>query len=127
MNENSWEITEPSIYVQATYINLLSSVIGTSDQGMCEAIILATNTLDFIVNPKNNGVEIRWTAMENAVSYEVQRSEDVTNFQTVFNKGANSKESFSIIDKPLSDAERLFYRLKFILRMEIQNSQKYNL
>ena len=24
----------------------------------------------------------------------------------------NSKESFSIIDKPLSDAERLFYRLK---------------
>ena len=112
MNENSWEITEPSIYVQAAYINLLSSVIGTSDQGMCEAIILATNTLDFIVNPKNNGVEIRWTAMENAVSYEVQRSEDVTNFQTVFNKGANSKESFSIIDKPLSDAERLFYRLK---------------
>ena len=56
--------------------------------------------------------EIRWTAIENAVNYEVQRSEDGTNFQTVFNKGANSKESFSIIDKPLSDTERLFYRLK---------------
>ena len=112
MNENSWEITEPSIYVQAAYVNLLSSVIGISDVGQCESIILAANDLDFTVNKSGAQVEIRWSSMEDAVNYDVQRSLDGMDFTNVTSKAEDKSGSYKIFDNPASVADKIYYRIR---------------
>jgi len=114
MNENSWEITEPAIYYQAAYINLLASVLGTADNPACEAVILATATMDFSATKNERSVLLRWTASEDVEVYEVQLSEDGQNYRTIYTETMKDKNVFQWIDRPDSDARKLFYRIKLI-------------
>lgn len=76
MNENSWECSEVSIYVQAAYINLLASVLGLSVNPGCDPVILATHALDFAVDRKGVEVLLKWRGNQDVVRYRVQMSND---------------------------------------------------
>lgn len=113
-NENSWEITEPSIYVQAAYINLLSSIIGTSDVGQCDAIILASHGIEFVAVQKNRSVELKWSPLDDALEYEVQRSSDGLIFNSIITKHHDNSLLYIAIDYPASQNDKLYYRIKMI-------------
>ncbi|MFZ9661646.1 MAG: glycoside hydrolase family 9 protein, partial [Chitinophagaceae bacterium] len=74
--ENSWEITEPSIYCQASYIALLSRLISITQGGndnqapTAPANLLASNVNDI-------GLTLSWTAASDNIgvaSYEIYKN-----------------------------------------------------
>ncbi len=67
--ENSWEITEPAIYYQAAYIQLLSAYAGPGDA------VLPITLQDFYLNPEGETVKLVWITshMEGISHLEIER------------------------------------------------------
>ncbi len=79
--ENSWEITEPSIYCQASYVMLLARLMtGTSTPGDTEAPTAPTNLI--ASNITQNSLTLTWTASTDnvaVVAYEVYQGSTLLN------------------------------------------------
>jgi len=78
--ENSWEVTEPAIYYQAAYVQLLSAYAGASN------VILPVEFEDFFARPKEDKyVDLIWMAatVENVDFIEIQRGKNTYSFETI--------------------------------------------
>ena len=77
--ENSWEITEPAIYYQAAYIQLLAAYSGSS-------IVLPAEFQDFYARLREEKmVDLIWitSAIENVDHIEIQRGTTASRFETI--------------------------------------------
>lgn len=75
--ENSWEITEPSIYNQASYIALLSRLMSAAQGGNTDTQAPASPTNLSITNITSNALTLTWIAATDnvgVVAYEVYRN-----------------------------------------------------
>jgi hypothetical protein len=79
--ENSWEITEPSIYCQASYVMLLARLMtATTTPGDTEAPSAPTNLT--VSNITQNSLSLTWTASTDNVAvaaYEVYQGSTLLN------------------------------------------------
>lgn len=79
--ENSWEITEPSIYCQASYVMLLARLItATTTPGDTEAPTAPTNLT--VSNITQNSLTLTWTASTDNIAvlaYEVYQGTTLLN------------------------------------------------
>jgi endoglucanase len=110
MNENSWEVTEVSIYVQAAYISLLSRVVGNTP-----GATLPLNV--FSLDAVNNGdaVNLQWevTVPNNSKTFVVQRSFNGRDFEQIAAvEAVAGQRSYVATDK--SQSSVLYYRIKDI-------------
>lgn len=111
MNENSWECSEVSIYVQAAYINLLASVLGLSVNPGCDPVILATHALEFAADRRGVEVLLKWQGNRDVVRYRVQMSNDGSLFNTVFSTEGR-EGTFQWTDRPVIESAVVYYRLE---------------
>lgn len=107
-NENSWEITEPSIYGQAAYISLLARVVGNTPGATLPLHV-------FNLHAQNNGhtINLRWdvTVPNNSKSFIVQRSLNGNEFNDIHTVNAVAhQKNYSVEDAALSSI--VFYRVK---------------
>jgi endoglucanase len=106
-NENSWEITEAGIYTQAAYISLLVRTIANSP-----AVALPLHVINISANRQNKAVLIKWQVTSNTDSkeFELQRSTDGVNFNTVATITAlNNKENYETLDNDITAQQPLLY------------------
>jgi hypothetical protein len=110
MNENSWEITEVSIYVQAAYISLLSRVVGNTP-----GATLPLNVLSLQAVNNGNVVNLQWevSVPNNSKAFVVQRSMNGRDFDNIHSADAvANQKTYSAQDaKPNSI---VYYRIKDI-------------
>lgn len=106
--ENSWEITEPAIYYQAAYVQLLAAYSGASN------VVLPIELQDFYAQlTTTNQVELTWIAsmIENVENIEIQRGNSPARLETI----GKSKE-FSLGKNRFIDQNPTiginYYRLK---------------
>lgn len=106
--EESYTVTEVSIYGQAGYIALLAGILAHAPApGTCE-IPLAVNTLTFTAIPVQNNVLLRWEHTA-AADVTIQRTRDMLHFTDIVRLDSQ-KNSFS--DNGLLPGQ-YFYRLKY--------------
>lgn len=122
MNENSWEITENSIYVQAAYVSLLATVLGLADNLACTPVILATRRIDFSAARQGGEVVLRWNGDKDVVDYQVQMSLDGKSFHTIQNFSGR-EGMFQWTDRPAIEVVNIYYRLKI---MEINGRESFS-
>ncbi len=112
---NSWEITEPAIYYQASYIRLLANYAGT-------ALGPIPITLAFFeAERKMEDVQIDWKTIAevNSKSMELERSTNGVDWTVIETKAAagnsTSPIDYDYLDvNPWNGATLLYYRLKLI-------------
>jgi hypothetical protein len=110
-NENSWEITEPAIYNQASYISLLARVIANAPLNL-----LPLHITSFTAVRNNDGALVSWSAanIDEWTSFEVQRSlngQDFTTVQTI--TAGNDQSNFQVQDNDAAvKIATVYYRIK---------------
>ncbi len=112
---NSWEITEPAIYYQASYIRLLANYAGTP------LVSVPITLASFKVERKMDDVQIDWQTMTevNSKSMELERSTNGMDWTVIETKDAAGNSTTPIdyehLDvNPWNGATVLYYRLKLI-------------
>lgn len=110
-NENSWEITEPTIYSQGAYVSLLGRLIGQNN-----LLTLPLHILDITATATQAGATVRWNIESNNEIdwFEVERSTNGIDYalvtKTVF---VNGTGQYSIDDNAIGNAGgKIYYRVK---------------
>lgn len=108
-NENSWEITEPSIYGQAAYISLLSRVVGNTPDATLPLHILSLRATE-----GNNAINLYWEVAvpNNSQSFTVQRAangKDFDNLNTVAAVAGRKNYTAQDVSAKTKD---IYYRIK---------------
>jgi endoglucanase len=109
-NENSWEITEPSIYVQAAYISLLSRVVGNTP-----GATLPLNVLSLHAVSNSNAVNLQWEVNipNNSKTFVVQRSLNGRDFENIHSVDAvTNQRTYTAEDEKRNSL--VYYRIKDI-------------
>ncbi|NIJ55027.1 glycoside hydrolase family 9 protein [Dyadobacter arcticus] len=109
---NSWEITEPAIYYQASYVRLLANYALAVEDA------LPVTLADFYVKPLDDGkAQLFWktTSETNNDRFEIERSVDAVDFRLIGEvKGTNADSQinhYTFTDPELSQTTA-YYRLK---------------
>lgn len=105
--QNSWQITEPAIYTQASYLRLLSA--------LQDAVALPVENIDFSAHLQTEqSVLLQWgqAGYENIQWYVVERSTDGKTF-TQLGKVAASQDQrhYRFVDEQAVEGQN-FYRIK---------------
>jgi len=111
-SEDSWEITEPAIYYQASYIALLARIIGDEP-----GTVLPVKFLDITGIHNRSYNTVRWTvaADENIKSFSIERSIDGRSFEVAGVITAGAFANYSWEDRGLLIASTPFiYRVKAV-------------
>lgn len=120
--ENSWELTEPAIYNQSSYIKLLSKFA-------TEALVLPAELREFRANLQpNKTVLLQWTvdAWQNVDTWEVQRSTDAIHFESIGQVAPKASSGFAASFHLTDQHPHLganYYRLK---RLDLDGSFDYS-
>lgn len=120
--ENSWELTEPAIYSQSSYIKLLSK-FATED------LVLPAELREFRASLQpNKTVLLQWTvdAWQDVDTWEVQRSTDAIHFESIGQVAPNTPSGFAASFHFTDQHPHLgtnYYRLK---RLDLDGSFGYS-
>jgi hypothetical protein len=111
-NENSWEITEPAIYYQGSYIALLARVMGNQPP-----VVLPVRFLHFGGKRKKDGIALQWQieTTEAITHFEVERSFDGQQFYKIAIVPAQSGNTYAYDDNDADVINRsCIYRIKVV-------------
>jgi endoglucanase len=108
-NENSWEITEPSIYGQAAYISLLARIVGNTP-----GATLPLHILSLRATQSNNITNLHWEVVvpNNSKSFTVQRSPNGRDFESVQTIAAIAGQKNYSAQDPSTKSKDIYYRIK---------------
>lgn len=108
-NENSWEITEPSIYGQAAYISLLARIVGNTP-----GAALPLHILSLRATQSGTITNLHWEVVvpNNSKSFTVQRSPNGRDFENVQTVAAVAGQKNYSAQDPSTKSKDIYYRIK---------------
>ncbi len=110
--QNSWEISEPAIYYQASYIRMLSEIMGYRNETLSSNDFSSTETIKIYPNPSKNSFNIQSKTIISKISLY-----DVTGKEIIKEKEINTYN----YQVNIENKQKGVYFLKIITDNAIQN------
>jgi len=113
---NSWEVSEPAIYYQASYVRMLSAIH--------EDPVLPVQLISFTGQAKNSTSVLTWkVGLEDGVDrYDIERRSENSTWEKIGEVGATKSNQYEFVDaKPHFGGN--YYRLRIV---DFDNSVEYS-